>query len=64
MDTYALKPDSRIQDVVAAAQRAEGPVAVLEEGSECFIALRPDVFETLLFGSLVLECTDRSTLRF
>lgn len=64
MDTYALKPDSRIEDIIAAAQSAEGPVAVLDGGQECLVALRPAVFEALLFGSLMLECTDRSTLRF
>lgn len=64
MDTYALKPESRIEDIIAAAHVAEGPVAVLDGGSECLIALRPAVFETLLFGSLMLECAGRSTLRF
>lgn len=64
MDTYALKPDSCIQDVITAVQSSEGPVAVLEEGSECLIALRPAVFEELLFGSLVLGCAERPTLRF
>lgn len=62
MDAYALKPDSLISDLVERAQASSAPVAVMEGPDECLVAMRPEVFEELLLGSLLLDCVDRGAL--
>ena len=62
MDTYTLNGESRARDIISAVQRAEGPVAFVKDGEECFVAMGTAVFEQLLFDNLMLGCSDREAL--
>lgn len=63
MDTCTLKSVEETRSLVALAQSSDEPVVVFDEWDECLVAMRPTVFERILFDSHLLNAVDRSTLR-
>lgn len=64
MDVIELRALETTNMLIARAQGADEPVVVLDGEDECLIAMRPAVFERLLFDSNLLNCSARSTLHF
>ena len=64
METYALKEECKLKELVAAAQWAEEPIIVFDGEDECLVAMRPSVFERILFDTNLLNCSDRASLHF
>ena len=63
MNCIDVQGISCIHDLVRAAQSEDEPVIVLDGEDECLIAMRPAVFERILFDSDLLNCAERETLR-
>ncbi len=63
MESFAIGAQTTMGDVMNVAQCSVGPVVLTKADEECLVVMRPDVFETLLFGSFSLECEGRSSFR-
>ena len=64
METYALNSINDVKSLVGLAQSDDEPIAVFDGDDECLIAMRPGVFERLLFDSDLLNHTDRESILF
>ena len=62
MDTCALNSVKDIRSLVGLAQASDEPVVVLDGEYECLVAMRPTVFERILFDTDLLNCIDRDEL--
>ena len=62
MGSIELRTLSNASALVAAAHETDEPVIVYDGEDECLVAMRPAVFERILFDSNLLNCEDRSSL--
>ena len=51
-----------VDSLVSAAHATDEPVIVFDGEDECLVAMRPAVFERILFDSDLLNCAKRETL--
>lgn len=64
MGSIELRTLSDVAALVGKAHETDEPVVVYDGTSECLVAMRPAVFERILFDTDLLNCADRSTLHF
>ena len=64
MGSIELRTLSNASALVAAAQETDEPVIVYDGEDECLVAMRPAVFERILFDSDLLNCSDRASMLF
>lgn len=62
METRELETLADVHDLVAQAQSSDEPVIVFDGEDECLIAMRPPVFERILFDTDLLNSAQRETL--
>lgn len=62
MGTCALNSMNDVRELVGIAQASDEPVIVFDGEDECLIAMRPAVFERILFDSDLLNCSNREEL--
>lgn len=62
MGSIELRTLSNVEELVAQAQAADEPVIVFDDESECLVAMRPAVFERILFDSDLLNREGRESL--
>ena len=55
METVALNKLDNARQLVAQAQAAEEPIVVFDGEDECLVAMRPAVFERILFDTNLLN---------
>ena len=63
MDTVVLDTIDDVRSLVSQAQGSDEPVVVFDGDDECLVAMRPAVFERVLFDTHLLNCDDRSSIR-
>lgn len=61
MGSIELRTLSNVSALVSAAYETDEPVIVLDGDEECLVAMRPSVFERILFDTDLLNRHDRST---
>ena len=64
MEICNLDKLTQAKDLVNLAQGSDEPVIVFDGDDECLIAMRPPVFERILFDTDLLNCEDRASLHF
>ena len=64
MNCIDIKTINRPDDLVKIAQGENEPIIVLDGEDECLVAMRPAVFERILFDSDLLNFSNRESLRF
>ena len=64
MGTCALDSMKDIRSLVGFTQASDEPVVFLDGEDECLVAMRPAVFERILFDTDLLNCIDRDELHF
>lgn len=64
METCNLQNLENVSGLVSCAQASDEPVIVFDGEDECLVAMRPAVFERILFDSDLLNCEKRETLHF
>ena len=64
MGSIELRTLSGTEALVAAAHETDEPIIVFDGDDECLVAMRPAVFERILFDSDLLNCSRRETLHF
>ena len=62
METRTLQELGSPRDLVTVAQHSDEPVAVFDGEDECLIAMRPSVFERILFDTDLLNCERRESM--
>ena len=62
MDTCNLDKLTQAKDLVSLAQASDEPVIVFDGEDECLVAMRPAVFERILFETDQLNCAERHSL--
>ena len=62
MGSIELCALSNVGALVGAAHETDEPIIVFDGEDECLIAMRPAVFERILFDTDLLNQSDRSTL--
>ncbi len=62
MGSIELRTLSGVEGLVSAAHDTDEPVIVYDGEDECLIAMRPAVFERILFDSGLLNSAQRETL--
>ena len=62
MGSVSLCALNGIDGLVACVHEADEPVVVFDGADECMIAMRPAVFERILFDSNLLNQTPRDDL--
>ena len=62
MGTTTLQELCGLRDLVVQAQQSDEPVIVFDGEDECLVAIRPSVFERILFDADLLNCENRKTL--
>ena len=62
METCNLDKLTQAKDLVILAQGSDEPVIVFDGDDECLIAMRPPVFERILFDGDLLNCGRRETI--
>lgn len=62
MDTCNLDKLTQARDLVSLAQGSDEPVVVFDGEDECLVAMRPAVFERILFETNQLNCGKRGSL--
>lgn len=62
METVALKNLETVRSLVAQAHATEEPIVVFDGNDECLVAMRPAVFERILFDTGLLNCEGRAGL--
>ena len=62
METCNLDKLTQAKDLVNLAQGSDEPVIVFDGEDECLIAMRPPVFERILFDTDLLNCAGRESL--
>lgn len=51
-----------ISDLVADAHRYDEPLVIFDGDDECMVAMRPAVFERMLFDSKLIESCGRTSM--
>ena len=64
MGSIELRTLSDVNALIATAHETDEPVLVFDGEDECLVAMRPAVFERILFDSDLLNQSNRSTLHF
>ncbi|MBQ9041568.1 MAG: hypothetical protein IJ111_02005 [Eggerthellaceae bacterium] len=62
MGSIELRALSGVESLVAAAHETDEPLIVFDGEDECLVAMRPAVFERILYDSDLLNSTKRETL--
>lgn len=62
MGTCTLNSVNDVHALVGLAQASDEPIIVFDGDDECLIAMRPAVFERILFDTDLLNCIDRDSL--
>lgn len=62
MGTCTLNSIDDVRTLVGLAQASDEPIIVFDGDDECLIAMRPAVFERILFDTDLLNCIDRDSL--
>lgn len=62
MDAYKIQDSPNVKTLVSAAQQNDEPLMVYDGEDECMVAMRPSVFERILFDTNLLNAVDRETL--
>ena len=62
MGSIELRTLSDVAALVGAAHESDEPIVLFDGEDECLVAMRPSVFERILFDTDLLNRTDRSTL--
>ena len=62
MGFVELRALSGTEDLIAIAYNADEPVVVFDGEDECLVAMRPAVFERILFDSDLLNRSEREML--
>ena len=62
MGTCALNSIDDVRALVGLAQASDEPLIVFDGDDECLIAMRPSVFERILFDTDLLNFNDRGSL--
>ena len=62
MDTCMLDSVDSVRSLVSLAQNGDEPLVVFDGDDECLVAMRPAVFERILFDTNLLNCTNRESL--
>ena len=62
MDICALDSVKDVRSLVGLAQENDEPIVVFDGEDECLVAMRPAVFERILFDTDLLNCMDRDEL--
>jgi len=63
METCTIQTIGSTRELVSLAQGADAPVVVFDGEDECLVAMRPSVFEHILFDIDRLNLEERKTLR-
>lgn len=63
MDTALLSSLAGVDQLVKQAQESDEPVVVLDGEDECLIAMRPAVFERVLFDTSLVNIEGGENLR-
>ena len=63
MGSIELRTLSDVASLVAIAHESDEPVVVHDGDDECLIAMRPAVFERILFDTDLLNWSGRETFR-
>ena len=63
MDTVVLNELENVRSLVAQAHATDEPVVVFDGDDECLVAMRPAVFERILFDTSLLNMEDRAGFR-
>ena len=61
METALLNSLEDIRSLVGKAHEIDEPIVVFDGEDECLVAMRPSVFERILFDTNILNCEDRTT---
>ena len=62
MGSIELRTLSGVESLVAAAHEVDDPIVVLDGEDECLVAMRPAVFERILFEGDLLNASNRAAL--
>ncbi len=62
MGSIELRALSGAEALVAAAHETDEPLIVFDGEDECLVAMRPAVFERILFDGSLLNCSNRESL--
>ena len=62
METRDLRNLENVSGLVDCVQASDEPIIVFDGEDECLVAMRPAVFERILFDSDLLNCEKRETL--
>lgn len=63
MGTIEMRELSDVKALVAEAHGSDEPLIVFDGEDECLIAMRPAVFERILFDTGLINAQRRETLR-
>lgn len=62
MGSIELRALSGVESLVASAHETDEPLIVFDGEDECLVAMRPAVFERILYDSDLLNSAKRETL--
>ena len=62
MGVYVLQDSNDSRNLINVVQLSDEPVVVFDGEDECLVAMRPSVFERILFDSDLLNCEKRASL--
>ncbi len=62
MNTYTIEEMPNLADLVKMAHASDDPLVVYDGDDECLVAMRPAVFERILFEGEALNSQVRSTM--
>lgn len=62
MEAFEMSASTTMQALVGMAHEVDEPVVVLNGEEECLVAMRPAVFERILFDTNLLNCEDRESI--
>ena len=63
METAMLNSLETVHALVGKAHQLDEPIVVFDGEDECLVAMRPAVFERILFDTNILNCYDRAETR-
>ena len=64
MGICSLNSIDTVRELLGVAQACDEPVIVLDGEEECLVAMRPAVFERILFDSDLLNSVSREAMQF
>lgn len=62
METISMNAVQNVSQLVGKVHEASEPVIVFDGDDECLVAMRPSVFERILFDSNLVNCSDRESI--